>query len=95
MFSCNVDGILNDLPGVAFIDKAADWKAAPIGGFNMPPEHSVSMEERQREGMRAQSVLDTAEREGFASSLDLTWREARALSKVKRPARCPAQVTTF
>jgi len=40
MFSCNVDGILNDLPGVAFIDKAADWKAAPIGGFNMPPEHS-------------------------------------------------------
>jgi len=21
MFSCNVDGILNDLPGVAFIDK--------------------------------------------------------------------------
>jgi hypothetical protein len=41
MFSCNVDGILNDLPGVAFIDKAADWKAAPIGGFNMPPEHSA------------------------------------------------------
>jgi len=41
MFSCNVDGILNDLPGVAFIDKAADWKATPIGGFNMPPEHSV------------------------------------------------------
>jgi len=41
MFSCNVDGILNDLPGVAFIDKAAAWKAAPIGGFNMRPEHSV------------------------------------------------------
>ena len=43
MFSCNVDGILNDLPGVVFIDRAADWKAAPIGGFNMPPEHSVQM----------------------------------------------------
>jgi hypothetical protein len=26
---------------VAFIDKAADWKATPIGGFNMPPEHSA------------------------------------------------------
>jgi len=43
MFSCNVDGILNDLPGVAFIDKAADWKATPIGGFNMPPEHSARL----------------------------------------------------
>jgi hypothetical protein len=40
MFSCNVDEFLNNLPGVAFIDKAADWKAAPIGGLNMRPEHS-------------------------------------------------------
>jgi len=41
MFSCNVDRIRNFLPGVAFGDEAADWKAAPIGGFNMPPEHSA------------------------------------------------------
>jgi predicted nucleic acid-binding protein len=28
-------------PGVAFSDEAADRKAAPIGGFNMPREHSA------------------------------------------------------
>jgi hypothetical protein len=43
MFSCNVDEILNVLPGVAFSDKAADRKAAPIRGFNTPPEHSEEL----------------------------------------------------
>jgi hypothetical protein len=51
MFSCNVDEFLNNLPGVAFIDKAADWKAAPIGGLNMRPEHSVIMAEHEKAGL--------------------------------------------